>query len=41
MGRFYAFMAEPESNRRNINTRLEQMGGVCMANKMWGNWSPE
>jgi hypothetical protein len=37
MGRFYAFMAEPESDGRNINTCLQQMGGCCVANKMRGN----
>ena len=37
MGRFYAFMAEPESDGRNINTRLQQMGGCCVAKKMRGH----
>src|SRR5262249_4418897 len=37
MGRFYAFMAEPESDGRHINPCLQQMGGCCVAKKMRGN----
>ena len=34
-------MAKPQGDRRDINARLEQMGGCCMANKMRGNWPRE
>jgi len=30
MCRFDAFMAEPQSDRRDINARLEQMCGGCV-----------
>ena len=37
MCRFDAFMAEPQSDRRDINARLEQVGGGCVANEVRGN----